>query len=207
MRRQWLRSEGYLVVVADNRGAAGRGLAFEGAIRWDLGEVEVRDQVAVVRHLVDHGLADPNRVAINGWSYGGYMTLMCLCLAPEVFKVGVAGAPVTHWDGYDTHYTERYLGTPQANPDGYERSAVMGHVDGLRDRHLMLVHGLIDENVHFRHSARLINALIAARIPYELFLLPNERHSPRAEADRVYLEERILDFLRRRLLPPPAPRP
>jgi dipeptidyl-peptidase-4 len=199
MRRQWLRSEGYLVVVADNRGAAGRGLAFEGAIRWDLGNVEVRDQATVVQHLVDEGLADPARVGINGWSYGGYMAALCLAKEPGLFKAAVAGAPVTDWDGYDTHYTERYLGTPQANAVGYERSSVMAHVDGLRDRHLMLVHGLIDENVHFRHSARLINALIAARIPYELFLLPNERHSPRAEADRVYLEERILDFFSRRL--------
>jgi dipeptidyl-peptidase-4 len=199
MRRQWLRSEGYLVVVADNRGAAGRGLAFEGALRWDAGEVEVRDQVAVVEALVAQGLADPARVGINGWSYGGYLSAMALAKAPGTFKAAVAGAPVTHWDGYDTHYTERYLGTPQANPEGYARSSVMAHVDGLRDRHLMLVHGLIDENVHFRHSARLINALIRARIPYELFLLPDERHSPRAEADRVYLEERILDFFRRRL--------
>ena len=197
MRRQWLRSQGFLVVVADNRGAAGRGLAFEGAIRWDLGEAEVRDQVAVVRALTEQGLVDPTRVGINGWSYGGYLSALCLAKAPEVFAAAVAGAPVTHWDGYDTHYTERYLGTPQANPDGYARSSVMAHVDGLRGRHLMLVHGLIDENVHFRHSARLINALIQARIPYELFLLPGERHSPRAEADRVYLEERILEFFRR----------
>lgn len=199
MRRQWLRSEGFLVVVADNRGAAGRGLAFEGAIRWDLGEVEVRDQVAVVRALTRQGLVDPARVGINGWSYGGYLSALALAKAPDVFHAAVAGAPVTHWDGYDTHYTERYLGTPQANPSGYERSSVMAHLDGLRDRHLMLVHGLIDENVHFRHSARLINSLIQARIPYELFLLPGERHSPRAEADRVYLEERILDFFRRTL--------
>ena len=197
MRRQWLRSLGFLVVVADNRGAAGRGLAFEGAIRWDLGEVEVRDQVAVVRALVERGLVDADRVGINGWSYGGYLSALCLAKAPEVFKAAVAGAPVTHWDGYDTHYTERYLGTPQANPEGYARSSVMAHVEGLRDRHLMVVHGLIDENVHFRHTARLINALIQARIPYELFLLPGERHSPRAEADRVYLEERILEFFRR----------
>ena len=197
MRRQWLRSQGFLVVVADNRGAAGRGLAFEGAIRWDLGEVEVRDQVTVVRALTEQGLVDPARVGINGWSYGGYLSALCLAKAPDVFTAAVAGAPVTHWDGYDTHYTERYLGTPQANPTGYERSSVMAHVDGFRERHLMLIHGLIDENVHFRHSARLIDALIRARIPYELFLLPGERHSPRAEADRVYLEERILEFFRR----------
>lgn len=199
MRRQWLRSLGYLVAVADNRGAAGRGLAFEGAIRWNAGDLEVADQVAVVEALVAQGLADPSRVGINGWSYGGYVSAMALARAPGTFTAAVAGAPVTHWDGYDTHYTERYLGTPQANPDGYERSSVMAHAAGLRDRHLMLVHGLIDENVHFRHSARLIDALIRERIPYELFLLPGERHSPRAEADRVYLEERILDFFRRTL--------
>jgi dipeptidyl-peptidase 4 len=199
MRRQWLRSEGFLVVVADNRGAAGRGLAFEGAIRWDAGELEIRDQAGVVQALVAEGLADPERVGINGWSYGGYVSAMALAKAPETFKAAVAGAPVTHWDGYDTHYTERYLGTPQANPEGYARSSVMAHAEGMRDRHLMLVHGLIDENVHFRHTARLVNALIQARIPYELFLLPDERHSPRAEADRVYLEERILDFFRRTL--------
>jgi dipeptidyl-peptidase-4 len=200
MRRQWLRSLGYLVVVADNRGAAGRGLAFEGALRWNCGDVEVRDQVAVVEALVARGLVDPERVGINGWSYGGYMSAMALAKAPATFKAAVAGAPVTHWDGYDTHYTERYMGTPATNPEGYERSSVMAHVGpALRDRHLMLVHGLIDENVHFRHSARLINALIRERVPYELFLLPDERHSPRSEADRVYLEERILDFFSRRL--------
>lgn len=203
MRRQWLRSLGFLVVVADNRGAAGRGLAFEGAIRWNLGDVEVRDQVAVVRELARRGLVDPQRVGINGWSYGGYLSALALAKEPGVFTAAVAGAPVTSWDGYDTHYTERYLGTPSANPDGYARSSVMARVEGLRDRHLMLIHGLIDENVHFRHSARLIEALIAARIPHELFLLPNERHSPRAEADRIYLEERIRDFFVERLVSGP----
>ena len=128
------------------------------------------------------GLADPARVAICGWSYGGYMSAMCLAKAPKTFRAAVAGAPVTSWDGYDTHYTERYMGTPQGNPAGYERSAVMAHVAGLADdaqARLLLVHGLIDENVHFRHTARLINALIAARKPYELLLFPDE--VPRVE--------------------------
>lgn len=199
MRRQWMRSLGYLVVVADNRGASGRGLAFEGAIRWDAGDVEIRDQVAVVEALVAQGLVDPARVGINGWSYGGYLSAMALAKAPGTFRAAVAGAPVTQWDGYDTHYTERYMGTPGDNPDGYARSSVMAHVEGMRDRHLLLVHGLIDENVHFRHTARLVNALIQARIAYELFLLPDERHSPRSEADRIYLEERIVEFFRRTL--------
>ncbi len=194
MRAQYLRSLGYLVFKLDNRGSARRGLAFEGAIRHDLGNLEIRDQVDGVRWLVDQGLADPARVAIYGWSYGGYMAAMALARAPETFEVAIAGAMVSAWDGYDTHYTERYMGTPASNPGGYQSSSVMTHIDGLTG-HLMIVHGLIDENVHFRHSARLIDALNRARKPYELLLFPAERHMPRAEPDRVYMEERIRDFL------------
>jgi dipeptidyl-peptidase-4 len=137
-------------------------------------------------------------VGIYGWSYGGYMALMCLARAPETFKVGAAGAPVTAWDGYDTGYTERYMGLPQKNPQGYEQSSVMSHVNNLEGK-LLLVHGLIDENVHFRHTARLINALIKARKPYDLMLFPDERHSPRSLADRIYMEERIRDFFMKHL--------
>ena len=198
MRVQSLRSRGYLVFALDNRGSKGRGLEFEGAIRHNMGDIEVRDQVDGVRWLVAQGLADPDRVGVYGWSYGGYMTLMCLCRAPDVFRMGVAGAPVTHWDGYDTHYTERYMRTPKSNPDGYRVSSVMSHVQNLSGA-LLLVHGLIDENVHFRHTARLINALIKARKPYDLHLYPDERHMPRSLADRVYMEERISDFFQRNL--------
>ncbi|HEX4978979.1 MAG TPA: DPP IV N-terminal domain-containing protein [Acidimicrobiales bacterium] len=203
MRDQYLRSLGYLVVAVDNRGSAGRGLAFEGAVRHDLGEVEVRDQVAALRQLAGRGLVDlAGGVGVHGWSYGGYLSAMCLAKAPDVFSAAVAGAPVTAWDGYDTHYTERYMGLPSENPDGYRRSAVMAHVAGMRDRQLLLVHGMIDENVHFRHTARLVNALIAERVPYGLLLFPDERHLPRREADRVYMEERIAAFLTSAL--PPA---
>ena len=128
-----------------------------------------------------------------GWSYGGYMSAMSLCRAPETFCCSVAGAPVTSWDGYDTHYTERYMGLPQDNPQGYVSSSVMTHVAGMQGR-LMLVHGLIDENVHFRHTARLINKLIEHRKPYDLILFPCERHSPHSAADRVYMEDRIMAF-------------
>ena len=198
MRVQHLRSRGYVVFSLDNRGSSRRGLAFEGHIRHNMGDIEVRDQVDGVRWLIDRGIADPDRVGVYGWSYGGYMTLMCLTRAADVFKMGVAGAPVTHWDGYDTHYTERYMGTPESNPDGYDRSGVMAHVESLRGS-LLIVHGLIDENVHFRHTARLINALIKARKPYELLMFPDERHMPRSMEDRVYMEERISEFFERNL--------
>ena len=198
MRIQYLRSQGYLVFSLDNRGSARRGVTFEGKIKHNMGDIEVRDQVDGVHWLIDQGLTVPDRVGVYGWSYGGYMALMCLSRAPGVFKMGVAGAPVTHWDGYDTHYTERYMGTPRSNSDGYEASSVMAHIDRLEGS-LLIVHGLIDENVHFRHTARLINSLIRARKPYELLLFPDERHMPRSLADRLYMEERISEFFRRNL--------
>ncbi len=198
MRAQYLRQQGFLVFVLDNRGSARRGLAFEGAVKNHLGDLEVQDQVDGVRWLAQQGLADPARVGIYGWSYGGYMSLMCLMRAPEVFKAAVAGAPVTHWEGYDTHYTERYMGTPESNPGGYADSAVMKYVGQMQGQ-LMLVHGLIDENVHFRHTAHLINALIEARQRYQLLLFPDERHMPRKLADRVFMEEQIGDFFKQAL--------
>ena len=194
MRAQYLRQQGFLVFVLDNRGSARRGLAFEAAIKHCMGGPEVQDQVDGVRWLAAQGLADPQRVGIYGWSYGGFMAAMCLARAPETFQTAVAGAPVTAYDGYDTHYTERYMGTPQSNPQGYREGSVLAHAAGIRGR-LMLVHGLIDENVHFRHTARLINALIRARKTYDLLLFPDERHSPRRLADRVFMEEQVRDFL------------
>ena len=198
LRAQRLRGQGFLVFSLDNRGSARRGTRFEAALSRRMGHVEVEDQVAGVQWLIERGLADPERVGIYGWSYGGYLAAMCLARAPSVFRVAVAGAPVIHWDGYDTHYTERYMGLPLANAAGYRLSSVIDNVAGIVGR-LLLVHGLIDENVHFRHTARLINALIRERKPYELLLFPDERHLPRKIEDRIYLEERVLDFLMRYL--------
>ena len=198
MRAQRLRSLGFCVVKCDNRGSSRRGLSFESAIMRRLGRLEVLDQVAAVRQLVVRGIADPRRVGVYGWSYGGYLSAMCLCRAPDVFHVAVAGAPVTSWDGYDTHYTERYMGLPADNPSGYRESAVFDHVPNMRGK-LMIVHGLIDENVHFRHTTRLINKLIAAGKDYDLLIFPEERHSPRRLRDRIYMEQRISEYFARYL--------
>lgn len=200
MRAQRLRSLGFAVVKCDNRGSSRRGLAFESAIRRRLGRVEVLDQVTTVRQLTIRGIADPSRVGIYGWSYGGYLSAMCLCRAPDIFHVAIAGAPVTSWDGYDTHYTERYMGLPAENANGYRESAVLDHVPNMRGK-LMIVHGLIDENVHFRHTARLINRLIACGKDYDLLIFPDERHSPRRLRDRIYMEQRISDYFLRHLGP------
>lgn len=196
MRAQRFRDMGYVVLKVDNRGSFHRGSKFEGAIKHRMGTIEILDQQDGVAKLVQDGLTIPDRVGIYGWSYGGYMSAISLMKAPETFKLAIAGAPVTNWDGYDTCYTERYMSTPQLNPDGYREGSVMEAVPRMLDsQKLLLIHGLIDENVHFRHTARLINALIAARKHYDLLLFPNERHSPRRLEDRIYMEQRIAEYV------------
>lgn len=193
MRAQRLASLGFAVLKCDNRGSSRRGLRFEGAVKNRLGRLEVLDQASAVRQLVAMGVADPSRVGVYGWSYGGYLAAMCLCRAPDVFCCAVAGAPVTSWDGYDTHYTERYMGLPDENPGGYAESAVFDHVPNMTGK-MMLVHGLIDENVHFRHTTRLISHLIASGKDYDLLVFPDERHSPRRLRDRLYMEKKICEY-------------
>ncbi len=198
LRAQMFAERGFVVLKVDNRGSARRGLQFEATISRRLGDIEVRDQVEGVRWLATLGFADIARVGIYGWSYGGYMTLMAMMKAPDVFKVGVAGAPVADYAGYDTAYTEKYLGTPQGNPQGYEQASILTHVDRLEGK-LLVIHGMIDENVHFRHTARLMQVLIDAGKPFETLLYPNERHMPRSERDRTDMERRILDYFERNL--------
>jgi dipeptidyl-peptidase-4 len=198
LRAQILAQHGFVVLKVDNRGSARRGLPFEAPLARRMGQVEVRDQVEGVRWLDTLGFADTSRVGIYGWSYGGYMTLMALVTAPDVFKAGVAGAPVTFYEGYDTAYTEKYMSTPQDNPEGYRLSSPLSYIDQLRGP-LLVVHGMIDENVHFRHTARLMQALIDVGKPFETLIYPNERHMPRSEKDRVDMERRLLEFFQRNL--------
>ncbi|MCC7365801.1 MAG: S9 family peptidase [Dehalococcoidia bacterium] len=199
LRAQYLAQRGFAVLKVDNRGSANRGLAFEAPIHREPGRVEIEDQAAAVRWLAaNYDFVDIGRVGIYGWSYGGYATLMAMLREPELFRVGVAGAPVTHWDGYDTAYTERYISTPQRNPEGYRESSVMAHVDALRGK-LMLVHGMVDENVHFRHTARLMVALAAAQKEYDTLIFPEERHMPRDAKGLEYQERRVLGYLEQHL--------
>jgi dipeptidyl-peptidase-4 len=205
---QFLAVRGFGVWKMDNRGSARRGHAFEALLNRHMGTVEVRDQAeGVAFAAASWPEIDTRRVGITGGSYGGYMTLRALTEAPDVFHAGVSVAPVTDWDGYDTCYTERYMGTPANNPEGYRGSSVLTHVESLRGT-LLVVHGMLDENVHFRHSARLVTALIGASKPFELVPLPDERHSSRREADRRYLAERLAGFFEEALGPSmrqPAP--
>ncbi len=205
IRAQHLAQRGFVVVKLDNRGAAGRGQVFETPLYGRLGHQEVDDQCEALALLLPQlPRADASRVAACGWSYGGYMTLRCLQRRPDLFKAGVAGAPVVNWEDYDAPYTERYMGTPTplpglfdaANADGY-RDASVTRGEGRVAAPLLLIHGLNDENVLFRHSAALIEDLAERGVPYELLLLPGERHGVRAPAQRRYLEQRIAGFLER----------
>jgi dipeptidyl-peptidase-4 len=192
-------TKGIAVWKMDNRGSSRRGKAFEAAVFRNLGTLEVQDQVDGVRHVAKtFPEVDTSRVGITGGSYGGYMTLRALMLAPETFHVGVAFAPVTDWDGYDTCYTERYMETPATNPEGYRQSSVLTQVDKLQGK-LLLVHGMIDENVHYRHTARLVQALMAAGKPFDLLAVPQGRHGFRRPADGAFARNRTVEFLTKHL--------
>ncbi len=181
--RQFLAQSGATVVMVDNRATFFRGLEFESAVDGRMGWNEVADQAAALRQLADRGDLDLARVGIVGGSYGGFMAIMAMALEPDLFTTGVAIAPVAEWTGYDTAYTERYLGLPQANPDGYRESSALTHAGKVRGD-LLLIHGTVDENVHTRHSERLIEAFAAAGRRVELVTLPEQRHRTRGPAIR-----------------------
>jgi dipeptidyl-peptidase-4 len=200
--RQYLAQSGATVVVVDNRGTGFRGVAFEDAVDGQLGGTEVADQTIALRQLADRGLLDARRVGIVGGSYGGFMTIMAMALEPDLFTTGVAIAPVSEWAGYDTAYTERYLGTPTENPDAYRASSALTHAEALRGD-LLLIHGTIDENVHLRHSERLIQAFRTAGREVELVRLPEQRHRTRGIAIRERDWRTITHLLRGLRLPLP----
>jgi dipeptidyl-peptidase 4 len=172
---QVLAHRGYVVWQLDNRGSNGRGHAFEEPIYRELGKQEVADQRLGVEHLIQMGFVDPNRIGITGWSYGGYMTIHSMLLAPDVFKVGVAGAPVTDWHNYDTIYTERYMGLPEENKKGYDASSNVDNAALLKGR-LLIVHNFEDDNVLFQNTMQVVNALEHANKQYFLQLYPFKSH-------------------------------
>jgi dipeptidyl-peptidase-4 len=171
-----LASRGYLVFTLDNRGTGDRGTAFDAPIYRRLGRVEVDDQVTGAEYLRSLPYVDGDRIGVYGWSYGGYLALMCLFRAPGMFAAGVAGAPVTDWALYDTHYTERYMGTPANNSDGYAAASVFPYVDDLRGP-LLVMHGMADDNVLFTHSTKLFKALQDAGLDFDTMTYPGSKHA------------------------------
>ena len=197
---QWFADRGFAVLVTDGRGTPGRGCSWERAIHGDLATPVLEDQIDALLAAADRhpGVLDLERVAIRGWSFGGFLAALAVLERPDVVHAAVAGAPVTDWAMYDTHYTERHLGTPKDSPKAYERSSLLARADRL-ERPLLLIHGLADDNVVVAHTLRLATRLFEAGRHHELTLLPNATHMTRSE---VAVERRFdleLDFLRRAL--------
>jgi dipeptidyl-peptidase-4 len=196
---QALAHRGFVIWQLDNRGSAGRGHAWEAKLCRRFGKQELEDQETGVRHLVSLGFVDPKRVGIHGWSYGGYMTLYALLNAPELFRAGVAGAPVTDWRLYDTIYTERYLGLPSENEEGYRLSSVVNQAAALKGR-LMIAHNFGDDNVLFQNTFRMMNALTRAGKQFELRIYPQKAHGVTGP-ERRHMLEAIAGFFEESLRP------
>ncbi|KKD05569.1 S9 family peptidase [Streptomyces sp. WM6386] len=199
---QWFADQGFAVVVADGRGTPGRSPAWEKAIHHDL-TVSLDDQVEALESLAKSYPLDLSRVAIRGWSYGGWLAGLAVLRRPDVFHAGIAGAPVTDWRLYDTHYTERYLGDPTASPESYAKSSLLTD-EGLSSpaephRPLMIVHGLADDNVVAAHTLRLSSALLSAGRPHEVLPLSGVTHMTPQEQVAENLLLLQVDFLKRSL--------
>jgi dipeptidyl-peptidase-4 len=196
---QILTRSGYIVFQLDNRGSAFRGTAFQSLIYRKLGDIEVADQVLGAKWLGSQSFVDASRMGVWGWSYGGYMTLMLAFKAPDVFKAAVSGAPVTDWTLYDTHYTERYLDTPQTNGKGYEASGVLPYAEGLKAK-LLLMHGMSDDNVLFANSTKLYRRLQDLTKPFDVMVYPGAKHGLLRQHDGRHGYAMIRDFFDQNLL-------
>ncbi len=195
---QWFADQGFAVVVADGRGTPGRGSAWERAVLHDLAMPALDDQVTALHHAAEEHPLDLTRVAIRGWSFGGYLAALAVLRRPDVFHAAIAGAPVIEWRLYDTHYTERYLGDPNVQPEVYDANSLLPLAGGLT-RPLLLIHGLADDNVVAAHTLRLSSALLAAGRPHEVLPLVGITHMTPQEVVAEHLLLHQLDFLRRSL--------
>ena len=203
---QWFADQGFAVVVVDGRGTPARGPAWEREVWGDLAGPVLDDQVDALRALgaKDERL-DLDRVAIRGWSFGGYLAALAVLRRPDVFHAAVAGAPVTEWRLYDTHYTERYLGHPDRFPEHYQRTSLLADAARLT-RPLLLIHGLADDNVVSAHTFRLSAELLAHGRPHQVLPLSGVTHMTPQEVVAENLLRLQVDFLRQALASPPAAR-
>jgi dipeptidyl-peptidase-4 len=209
----YLAQQGYVVFSLDNRGAWGRGKAWEEPLLKRMGKVELEDQVAGVEFLKTLSFVDADRIGVWGWSYGGYMTLEAMFNRGDVFKAGVAVAPVADWRLYDSIYTERYLKLPKDNAEGYEESAPLANVEGLKGP-LLLMHGDADDNVHVQNSVALVRKLIDAGKDFDFMIYPQKEHGISGSVDRFFLYRKMTEFFDRHLMDaratspaPPTPTP
>jgi len=195
---QMLAQEGYIIFMIDNRGTGGRGKSFKNIVYRNLGHWEVNDLIEAVKFLKSLSYIDGERIGIWGWSYGGYISALTILEANEYFKTAVSVAPVTHWKFYDTIYTERYMSTPELNPDGYEKSAVTNKANKLKGK-LLLIHGTADDNVHFQNTVVLVDELIKANKQFQVMFYPGKDHGIGGGKTRLQLFTLITNFIKENL--------
>lgn len=191
---QMLTQKGYIVVSVENRGTGARGEAFKKATYMQLGKLETEDQISGADFLGNLSYVDKDRIGIFGWSYGGYMSALCMTKGNAFFKAGIAVAPVTNWRYYDNIYTERYMRKPQDNASGYDDNSPINHVNKLKGKFL-LVHGSGDDNVHVQNSMDLITALVNANKQFDLMIYPNKNHGIYGGNTRLHLYKKMTDFI------------
>lgn len=189
----WMAEQGYLVFTLDNRGSGERGFAFESQIHRQLGAVEMNDQMKGIEYLRSLAFVDTSRFAVHGWSFGGFMTTSLMLKQSEIFKVGVAGGPVTDWKYYEVMYGERYMDRPEENLKGYEEASLFSHANKLKGD-LLLIHGTVDDVVVPQHNDALIKKFIELGIQIDFFHYPMHKHNVIGK-DRVHLIQKVLDYI------------
>ena len=191
---QHLAQKGYIVACVDNRGTGGRGAEFKKMTYLQLGKYETIDQIEANRYLAKLPYVDKNRIGIQGWSYGGYMSSLAITKGADVFKTAIAVAPVTNWRYYDNIYTERYMRTPQENASGYDDNSPINHVDSLKGNYL-LIHGTADDNVHVQNTYEMVSALVKANKQFDLFVYPDKNHGIYGGNTRLHLYKLMTDYI------------
>lgn len=194
----FLAEQGYIVACVDPRGTAARGEEFRKCTYLQLGKLESDDQVEAAKYLASLPYTNEKAIAIWGWSYGGFTTALALEKGGDVFKAGVAVAPVTNWRFYDTVYTERFMRTPQQNPDGYDDNSPINNVEGITGN-LLLIHGTADDNVHIQNTYEYTEAMVQANIPFDMHVYTNRNHSIRGANTRHHLYSKIIDSFEKNL--------
>ena len=195
---QMLCQQGYIVVSIDNRGTGGRGSKFKKCTYKELGKLETIDQIAGAKYLSKLSYVDDDKIGIWGWSYGGYMSSLCILKGGDYFNTAIAVAPVTNWRFYDTIYTERYMQTPEENSDGYDFNSPIHHVDSLAGNYL-LIHGSADDNVHVQNTYEMVSALVKANKQFDLFIYPDKNHGIYGGKTRLHLFTQITNFITKNL--------
>lgn len=193
-----LAQKGYVVACVDGRGTGMRGEKFKKCTYMELGKYETEDQIEAAKYFGSLSFIDKNRIGIFGWSYGGYMSSLCITKGADYYKAAIAVAPVTNWRYYDNVYTERFMRTPQENADGYDMNSPINHVEKLKGNYL-LIHGTADDNVHYQNSMDLITALVKANKQFEHFAYPNKDHGIYGGNTRLHLYTLMTDFILRKL--------